>query len=130
MSRRMRSRWVLACGGCGLFLMLAVHGDRNLARAGEPSPVSIPGTTVRPAIARIDGSSGPVKAPTPPPTLPGSKVPACALAAYAKLADEVAVLSARHAGDPAGFEGAYAATKNSLVGPAAMDAIGCKGGAP
>jgi len=82
------------------------------------------------AIERIDGATWPAKPASGPPPAIGRKVPACALAAYARLADERKVLEASYASDAPGFAKAYAARKKAVVGQAAMDALGCRGGVP
>lgn len=129
-ARSLRSHVVsIATAVICLPLTVALRGELREARAGEPGPVSKAGASAMPTIERIDGASGPPKAAVPAPAT-GRKVPACALAAYARLADERKTLEATYAGDAAGFDRAFVARKHALVGQAAMDAIGCKGGGP
>lgn len=111
-------------------LVLALRGEPGRAWAGEPAPGSKSGASAMPSIERIDGTTWPGKPAAGPPPTAGAKVPACALARYARLAEEKANLEATYASDPPGLAKAYAARKNALVGQAAMDAIGCRGGTP
>jgi len=117
--------WVIAAA-LGMPLVLSLREQRR-AWAGDPSPAPSGGPSTFSPIERIDGASGPAKSPGAlPSTLP--PVPTCALARYAKFADEAKLLAERHVGDPAAYDAAYAAKKQEMLGQKAMDAIGCRGG--